>query len=69
MSTMNVQDNPPVKITPIVRQYSLKAEEEMPEDALSQALGAAIRKEDTVAAEKKQELVAWRRWIDFGSCR
>lgn len=66
---MNVQDSPPVKITPIVRQYSLKAEEEMPEEVLSQALGAAIHKEDTAAAEKKQQLVAWRRWIDFGSCR
>lgn len=64
---MNDQDTTQAIITPIVRQYSLKAEEDMPEDTLSQALGAAVRKEDSAAAQHKQQMLAWRRWIDFGS--
>ncbi|KAM6512108.1 hypothetical protein FSOLCH5_009826 [Fusarium solani] len=64
---MNYQDTTRPIITPLVRQYSLKAEEDMPEDTLSQALGAIVRKEDEAAAKLKQQMLAWRRWIDFGS--
>lgn len=66
---MNYQDTTRPIITPLVRQYSLKAEEDMPEDTLSQALGGIVRKEDEDAAKLKQQMLAWRRWIDFGSTR
>lgn len=66
---MRDQDQDPPTITPLVRQYSLKAHEEMPEDTLTGALVSVVQKEDDTVAAMEKETVDWKRWIEFGSSR
>lgn len=59
----------PTTISPLVRQYSLKAHEETPDDTLSQALVSVIHKEEAATAASEEETVNWKKWIEFGSHR
>ena len=45
----------------VVRSYSLRVEEERPDDTLSQALGASARHE--IAEEQRQQEDSWPAWL------
>jgi hypothetical protein len=63
---MHPSDSIPA-IAPLVRQYSLKAHEEMPGEPLTRALVSAIHEEDTAKTTIIQETTNWKKWIEFGS--
>ncbi|KAL6407016.1 hypothetical protein AUP68_09837 [Ilyonectria robusta] len=62
---MQMADETP-KITSMVRQYSLEVEKAEPDDSLSQALGAVVRKHDDEEPKFKQQAIEWNKWLQFG---
>lgn len=62
---MKEADTPPL-ISPLVRQYSLKVQEEAADDTLTQSLGAAIQKHDDNERQARLQLSEWRSWLRLG---
>ncbi|OKO96532.1 hypothetical protein PENSUB_10707 [Penicillium subrubescens] len=53
-------------ISPLIRQYSMKAEEETPNSTLVQALSSTIRKQDEDERRARKQANEWRAWLEFG---
>jgi hypothetical protein len=53
-------------ISPLIRQYSMKAEEETPNSTLVQALSSTIRNQDEDERQAKNRAYEWRTWLRFG---
>lgn len=63
---MQHPDSPP-NIAPLVRQYSLKAHEETPDDPLTHTIVSVVRQDDAKKIDNEQETVSWKKWIEFGT--
>ena len=61
MSEVNIQDT----IRPSVRQYSLEAEERMPDNILGTALTSTAKKDEGKRVKSRQDIHEWRAWLDF----
>lgn len=53
-------------ISPLIRQYSMKVEEETPNSTLVQALSSTIRKQDEDERQARKQANEWRAWLEFG---
>ena len=58
-------DDADLVITPLVRQYSLKAEEENPDDPLASAMGTVVREREASEREGQHQRHDWQRWLLF----
>ena len=52
-------------IVGIVRQYSLKAAEELPDNAPAQALGQVEIDQQSKESKHQEEVVSWKKWLHF----
>lgn len=54
------------EISPLIRQYSMKAEQEEPNNMLVQAVSSTIRKQDEEDLCDRRQVWEWSKWLKFG---
>ena len=54
------------EISPLIRSYSMKAEQEDPHNILVKAVSSTIRKQDEEDIYDQRQIREWSEWLKFG---